>query len=148
MPETAISLLARFTIRRGKEAQALQLIGAVKRQSARDQPGTLVYLVHRVLDKQYRPTRTLLFYERYRDQAALNAHVDASSWQALLRDWKKCFEGAKAKVMHVAAIAEFVRPGAVSILKSPPARRKQRPSLVHRGRRETTQARSRMTART
>ena len=148
MPDTAISLLARFTIRLGKEAQALQLIGAVKRQSARDQPGTLVYLVHRVLDKQDRPTRTLLFYERYRDQAALNAHLDASSWQALMRDWKKCFEGVKAKVTHVAPIAEFARPGAISTLKLPPARRKQATEPRASRGRETTRARSRMTART
>lgn len=125
MPATAITLLSRFTMRRGKEAQALELIGAVKRQSVRDQPGTLVYLVHRVLDKQHRPTRTLLFYERYRDQAAVKAHLAASSWLALRRDWKNCFEGANAQVTSVAPIAEFARPGAIPISKSRPARRKQ-----------------------
>ena len=125
MPSTEMTSLAKFTIRPGKTAEALRLIEAVKRQSEREQPGTLVYLVNHVLDKQNRPTGTLLFYERYRDLAALKAHLNASSWQAVHRAWKKVFEGAPPapgrKVTPLASISEFARPGAIPS----PARRRR-----------------------
>jgi quinol monooxygenase YgiN len=91
-----IALTAQFTMKDGKVREALELVGAVRLQSDREQPGTLLYLVHRVLDAQKQPTRDLLFYESYLDQAAVQAHLDSSSWKALVAGWSECFEGSPA----------------------------------------------------
>jgi quinol monooxygenase YgiN len=117
-----ITSVATFTMRAGREADALALIRAVKRQAEREQPGTLVYLVHRVLDKKGKSTRTLYFYERYRGAAALRAHLASSSWKRVIEKWTECFEGRSSKTgikfFGVTRIAAFERPGAIPIAGS------------------------------
>jgi quinol monooxygenase YgiN len=113
-----ITSIATFTIRAGKEAGALRIIRAVERQAKREQPGTLVYLAHFVLDKQGKPTRQLYFYERYASKAALDAHLASSSWQAVTKQWAAYFEGRSAasiKFFGVRRIAEFARKGAIPV---------------------------------
>lgn len=106
-----ITLTARFTMREGKVPEALRLVHAVKVESDAGQPGTLFYLVHRVLDARHRPTRDLLFYECYRDKRALKAHLDSPAWKALTRRWSSCFEGKSTEiaVTSLERIAGFVR---------------------------------------
>lgn len=91
-----ITLTAQFTMLPGKESLALSRVAAVKAQTDAEQPGTLLYLVHRVLDRNSAPTDTLLFYECYRDQDALNAHLACSTWKALVAGWSECFVGTQA----------------------------------------------------
>lgn len=113
MPITSI---ATFTMRRGREAAALRLIAAVKREAERTQPGTLVYLAHRVLGKDGKPGRQLYFYERYRNDRALHLHLASGSWQQVLAEWPRYFEGTPArgiKFFGVARVAAFARPGAI-----------------------------------
>ena len=116
-----ITSVATFTMRAGREADALALIRAVKRQAEREQPGTLVYLVHRVLDTKGKPTRTLYFYERYRSHHALTAHLASSSWQRVVERWTECFEGKSAdtaiEFFGVKRIAAFERDGAIPIVR-------------------------------
>ena len=116
MPITSI---ATFTMRAGREADALTLIRAVKRQAEREQHGTLVYLVHRVLDAKGKPTRTLYFYERYRNESALQAHLASTSWKRVVAKWTDCFEGSSPKVgikfFGVQRIAAFERAGATPV---------------------------------
>ena len=87
-----VTLVAQFTMKAGAEPRALRLVDAVRRQADHEQPGTLLYLVHRVLENK-KESRTLLFYECYRDQKALDAHLASSSWQKLTKAWTRCFEG-------------------------------------------------------
>lgn len=89
-----LTSVAQFTMKPGKVALALKRVNAVRKQAELEQPGTLFYLVHRVLDMKNRPTRTLLFYESYRDEAALEAHLNSSTWKALAKGWSQCFEGS------------------------------------------------------
>ena len=90
-----ICFVAELTIKPGREAGALKLVRAAACGARRGQPGTLVYFVHQVTKgaKQPKPTRTLLFYECYRNQAALNAHLASPSWQAIEAQWPRSFEG-------------------------------------------------------
>ncbi len=105
-----ITLVAQFTMKVGAVSRALELVDAVRRQSDQEQPGTLLYLVHRVLDDKGRETRTLLFYECYRDDAALQAHLGSSAWKALVKAWPTCFEGTPSDVVvtKVRRIGGFV----------------------------------------
>jgi quinol monooxygenase YgiN len=93
-----ITLVAQFTIKAGAVSRAMKLVDAVRRQADEEQPGTLLYLVHRVLDAKGRETRTLLFYECHRDDAALTAHLGSSSWKALVKSWTRCFEGSATEI--------------------------------------------------
>jgi quinol monooxygenase YgiN len=115
-----ITLTASFTMRAGKVREALALVGAVKRQAEKSQPGTLVYLVHEVLDPGGKPTRTLLFYERYRSQKALDAHLNSSSWKAIEQHWSECFEGRSPKSIKSSMLkrtAAFERPGSIPVAR-------------------------------
>jgi quinol monooxygenase YgiN len=114
---TTITLTAEFTMRIGKVREALALVTAVKQQAEKTQPGTLVYLVHRVLENG-RPGRTLVFYERYRDQRALDAHLNSSSWKAVEKGWTKCFEGPSSRSIQASTlmrVAAFERAGAIPL---------------------------------
>jgi quinol monooxygenase YgiN len=120
-----VTSVATFTMRAGREVGALKLIRAVERQARAEQRGTLVYLAHRTLDAKGKPTRTLYFYERYRNQAALRAHLASTSWQAVVAQWTRYFEGpsptAAIHFFSVQRIAAFERAGAIPTV--PRARR-------------------------
>lgn len=126
-----ITTIATFTMRAGKVPGALQLIRAVKRQAEAEQPGTLVYMVHRVLDAKGKPSRKLYFYERYRSMGALKKHLRSESWRAVKAQWTRFFEGRSAKAsikfFGVDRIAAFERQGAI-----PVAKRSRRRSRVRR----------------
>ncbi len=107
-----ITLVAQFRMKAGKEKRALALVNAVRRESERSQPQTLQYLVHRILDKNKKPSRDLVFYECYRNGRALNAHLASPSWKALEAAWRECFEGPSSKaikVMSLDRLGGFVR---------------------------------------
>jgi quinol monooxygenase YgiN len=121
-----ITTIATFTMRRGKVPGALRLIRAVKKQAEAEQPGTLVYLVHRTLDPKGKPTRVLYFYERYRNLAALEAHLASQSWEAVLTQWTRFFEGTYPKAVKffgVERIAAFAREGAIPTARRSRVRR-------------------------
>lgn len=111
-----ITIIAQFTMKAGATSLALARVAAVRRQTDREQPGALVYLVHRLLDARKRPTRTLVFYECYRDRKALQAHLDSSSWKALVKGWSDCFEGTPKDIQvtflaRLAGFAHLEAPG-------------------------------------
>lgn len=114
-----ITVTAQFTMKAGATSLALKRIEAVRRQTDREQPGALVYLVHRLLDARKRPTRTLVFYECYRDHKALEAHLNSSSWKALVKGWSQCFEGAPKDIQ----VAFLERLGGFAHLEAPARQR-------------------------
>lgn len=108
-----------MVMRRGKEKGALKLVNALRRQAQKAQPRTMVYLVHRKLDAKGKPTRELFFYERYRNMAALKAHLASPSWQAMVAHWPEFFEGTGpadgGPFIKLVRIAGFAREGAIPI---------------------------------
>lgn len=115
----AETVWASMTMKSGMEEGALKLINAVRRQTEREQPGALVYIVHRVLDADGAPTREVRFYERYRSKAAVQAHLSSTSWHALLANWSTYFEGPSPEIHAVydplLRIGGFAREGAIPI---------------------------------
>ncbi|MCC6316556.1 MAG: antibiotic biosynthesis monooxygenase [Gemmatimonadaceae bacterium] len=93
-----ITLLAEFSVKPGQADRALALVNAVAADAQANQPGTLLYYAHRVLNGAGQPTSRLAFHECYADQAALQAHLASPSWQALVAVWSECFEGIPADV--------------------------------------------------
>jgi quinol monooxygenase YgiN len=64
------ALVVRFDLRRGTEDQFDRLVHATTARIRAEEPGTLLYLCHRV---QGEPTARV-FYELYHDNAAFQAH--------------------------------------------------------------------------
>lgn len=115
-----ITLTARFTMKEGMVPGALALVDAVRVEADEDQQGTLMYLVHRALDTQYLPTLDLVFYECYRDDAALAAHIASPSWKAVVAGWSQYFEGTSStiEVTSLDRIGGFVH---LDVLSQPPS---------------------------
>lgn len=106
-----ITSVAQFSMKADQVDRALALVAAVEQEAAAAQPGTVVYLAHRVVDQDGVPTLGLLFYESYIDQAAVQVHLNSRSWQTLVTNWPLCFEGTTASIQlrPVERIAGFVR---------------------------------------
>lgn len=105
-----ITSIAHFTMKAGKEELALARLAAVRAQAEREQPGVVFYLVHRVISrKTNRPTRKLMFYESYVDDAALQRHLNSKEWKAVVKGWSDCFEGtSNVSFVSLERIAGFV----------------------------------------
>jgi quinol monooxygenase YgiN len=64
-----IVLVVHYLVRAGAESQALEYIRKMQEHTRRE-PGCRLYLGHQSLDN----SRRFLFYEKYDDKAALDAH--------------------------------------------------------------------------
>ena len=100
------------------EAALTQLAAAV----LQDEPGTLTYLVHRPLPATSGlqslpppPGELVLFFERYADVAAFQAHVNGPLFQGFVANYGQCFIGTGGKpfstVQFLTPIAGFVERG-------------------------------------
>ena len=116
----AIYIFATIVMKRRREQAALKLVRALKRDTEANQRGALTYLVHRTLDKKTRKqSRTLYFYEVYRNKAALDAHIASKAWKAMEQNWPECFEGSykHPRFFNATRLAGFTRPGAIPVAR-------------------------------
>jgi quinol monooxygenase YgiN len=82
-------VVAKIKVKQGCEADA---IAAFRKQIdfvTREEPGTLVYLLHRGRKEQ----RTFLFYERYADAEAFDRHGKTSAIQGLFKALQGMLDG-------------------------------------------------------
>lgn len=95
---TAYGLIVRFELRRGHEEAFDALVAEVVPHIASDEPGTILYLTHRVDEEP----RTRVFYELYRDRAAFDEHESRPHVRAFL----------EARAEHVESFeVDFLLPG-------------------------------------
>jgi len=96
-----IGIVVRFDVHDREAAVEFDRLTAVVVTHIRArEPGTLVYATHRVLDDEL----ARVFYEVYADDAALQAHEDASH----VRE----FHAAKESLLAAPPRVEFIQPGA------------------------------------
>lgn len=72
------AVVVRWRVREGCEARVEALLREMQAAS-RAEPGCLLYQVHRTADPCH-----FLLYERYRDQAAVDAHHQTEHYRALV----------------------------------------------------------------
>lgn len=82
-------VVAKVKARSGSEAQLEALFRRHIEHVRREEPGTLVYVLHR---SRKDPT-TFVFYERYEDAAAFDRHGKSAAMQALYRDLTPLLDG-------------------------------------------------------
>lgn len=76
--EESVCAVVRYRVRAGSEQPARELLARLAAASAQE-PGCLTFTVHRSLEDP----QEFLLYERYRDQAALEAHRGSEHFNAL-----------------------------------------------------------------
>jgi quinol monooxygenase YgiN len=74
-----ITVIAKMKIRAGQEQAAERALAEMAEYVRANEPGTLRYVLHRAIGD---PT-TLLMYEQYADQAALDTHGASARIQEL-----------------------------------------------------------------
>src|SRR6266566_1739520 len=82
MTSGTFALVVRFDLRPGAEPDFDRLVEATTAQIRGEEPGTLLYLCHRV---QAEPTARI-FYELYRNRAAFQAHEEQPHVKAFLEE--------------------------------------------------------------
>lgn len=92
LPPSALHLTSEWFIAPGNDAAVAAAVPQLVAQIRAQEPGTLVYMVHRprptTPDLQSLPPanlNTLLFFEVYRDQAAFEAHLNGRAFGDFVR---------------------------------------------------------------
>ena len=102
------ALVVRFDVRDQPAAERFDdLTAAVVARIAADEPGTLVYATHTVVDEPL----SRVFYEVYRDRAAFDAHEQAPHVIE--------FHAGKDPLLAGLPRVEFLRPGIATGLPAP-----------------------------
>ena len=75
-----LGIVARFTLKPGKEAEFDRLTAEAAEGIRAHEPGTLFYATHRMVEAP----SSRVFYELYRDRSAFEAHLKQPHVQRLL----------------------------------------------------------------
>ncbi len=85
-------VVAKIRVKAGREAEAEAAFRKQIDHVTREEPGTLVYSMHRAR----KDPATFLFYERYVDDAAFDRHGKSSAMQALFKALTPILDGPPA----------------------------------------------------
>ncbi len=102
------TILARFKLQPGKEAEAEEAISEMVAAVEANEPGALAYIMHR---SQKDPTEITVF-EVYADAEALNAHGQTAHMAQFRSNFASLFDPASVRIERLDRIAGFVRPPA------------------------------------
>lgn len=83
-------VIAKLKVKAGREAEAEAAFRTQIDFVTREEPGTLVYRLHR----SRRDSSTFLFYERYVDAAAFDRHGKSTAMQVLFKTLTPLLDGA------------------------------------------------------
>ena len=69
-----VSLIATFTIKEGKMEEAIEVVKEIVPKVRESEPGSLTYIAHTIKGRKNK--NSIVFYEKYVDDAAMKAHTD------------------------------------------------------------------------
>ncbi len=102
------TILARFKIQPGKEAEAERAISEMAAAVEANEAGALTYIMHR---SQKDPGEITVF-EVYADGEALDSHNQTPHMAQFRSNFGSLFDPASVKIERLERIAGFVRQGA------------------------------------
>ncbi len=102
------TILARFKVQPGKEAEAERAISEMVAAVEANEPGALAYIMHR---SQKDPTEITVF-EVYTDDEALGAHNQTPHMAQFRSNFGSLFDPASVKIERLERFAGFARPPA------------------------------------
>ena len=103
-----VTIIARFKIQPGKEAEAEKALADMVAAVEANEPGALTYIMHR---SQRDPTDVTVF-EVYADGDAFSAHGQTAHMAALQGKLAQLADLSTVKIDRLERIAGFVRPPA------------------------------------
>ena len=103
-----ITIIARFKIRPGNEAEVEKTATEMAAAVEANEPGALVYLMHR---SQRDPT-DITFFEVYADGEALSAHGQTAHMTTHGGKFAQLADLSATKIERLERVAGFVRPPA------------------------------------
>ena len=89
------TVVVRFRIKPGMEQEYEKFGASVARVVEANEPGNLMYRVHRTEDPQ-----VFVAVERYRDQAAIDAHVNSQHVKAIMPRLQEMLDGEPEVAMY------------------------------------------------
>lgn len=101
------TIIARITIKDGKEDEALEKLKKMAEGVEANEPGTLAYVIHRSSDN---PSE-IVFFELYKDDEASKAHSGGDSMKAFQSGFADIFDVSQVKIERLDRIAGVVRAG-------------------------------------
>lgn len=104
------TIVARLTIKDGKEEQALEALGKMAAGVQEKEPGTLAYVIHRSLDNP----AEIVFFELYTDDEASKAHREGESMRAFGASFAELFDASQTKIERMERVAGVIRAGAAT----------------------------------
>lgn len=90
------ALSVRFTTRDADAAQRFDALVARTMEGIREEPGTLVYVVHTPVDEPL----VRVFYELYADQTAFQAHEDQPHIKQMLKEREQHLASTEVTFLH------------------------------------------------
>jgi quinol monooxygenase YgiN len=102
------TILARFKIQPGKEAEAEKALSEMVAAVQANEPGALAYIAHR---SQKEPTE-ITFFEVYADAEAASAHGQTPHMATLQRSLAQLADLSTVKIERLERFAGFVRADA------------------------------------
>jgi quinol monooxygenase YgiN len=82
-----VTQIAKIKLNKAKESEALQVLRELCAAVEANEPDVLIYLCHRPAKKR----DELVFFEVYRDEAALKAHMKTAHFKKLVKSFGKLF---------------------------------------------------------
>lgn len=73
MKKITVTLIATLKVREGKMEEAIEVLKEIVPKVKEAEPGCLVYIPHTVKGRKNK--NTIIFYEKYKDDEALNIHT-------------------------------------------------------------------------
>lgn len=93
-----LHLISQWFIKPGRRDDVLAAVQTLAQDVLAHEPGTLAYLVHTPADGPAAPqslppadSNSLLFFERYRDTAAFDAHVNGEIFTSFVKTYGALF---------------------------------------------------------
>ena len=99
------TIIARITIKDGKEDEALEALKKMAEGVEANEPGTLAYVIHRSIDN---PSE-IVFFELYEDDDASKAHSGGESMKAFQSGFADIFDGSQVKIERLDRVAGVLR---------------------------------------
>ena len=100
-----ITLLFRMKIREGKEEEALEQLQTMCTAVEKHEPRTIAYVYHRLQDDPM----TVVLYESYVDEAALQTHVKTPHMAESQASLPELFDTSEIHAERIERIAGFAR---------------------------------------
>ena len=101
------TIIARFKVKEGKEAEAEKKLGEMVAAVKANEPGALVYILH----KNQEDPSEFIFFEVYKDDEAFASHAKTDHMAKMRENFAALADPSTMKIERLERVAGVVRAG-------------------------------------